>query len=119
MSTTRRAGSFYNLQQLCAAKGIVCEYKNSRVIEMTTPRGDTTAECETVREAFDTLRHDDTFAKLPIQQRFLPRPKFTAKAMLEVRAILKNDAAGNSKATMTDLDLACEMLTQFADLTKE
>ena len=33
-----------------------------------------------------------------------------------VRSALKNDAAGNRICTMTDLDLACDMLDELARL---
>lgn len=61
-----RIDTFEHLQGLCAGKGIVCERRGKK-IDMTTPDGGTTAECESVAEAFDTLRGDPTFADLPIK----------------------------------------------------
>lgn len=61
-----RTNTFEHLQGLCAGKGIVCERRGKK-INMTTPDGGTTAECESLAEAFDTLRGDPTFSDLPIK----------------------------------------------------
>lgn len=68
-----RTDTFEHLQGLCASKGIVCERRGKK-IEMTTPNGGTTAECESVAEAFDTLRGDPTFSELPIKLGKAPQP---------------------------------------------
>lgn len=57
--------TFDRLQSLCACRGIVCERTRGK-IELTTPNGGTTAECDTVAEAYDTLNSDTTFSTLPI-----------------------------------------------------
>lgn len=63
-----RSGSFNHLQALCAGKGIVCERNRSKTrIELTTPDGGTTAECESIAEAWDTYKGDPAFANLPIK----------------------------------------------------
>jgi hypothetical protein len=61
-----RTNTFEHLESLCHGKGIVCE-RNGRKIELTTPDGGTTAECDSVSEALDTYRNDATFSKLPIK----------------------------------------------------
>lgn len=61
-----RTNTFAHLEALCEAKGIVCERRRGR-IELTTPNGGTTAECESVAEALDTYRNDDTFSSLPFK----------------------------------------------------
>lgn len=61
-----RTDTFEHLQGLCAGKGIICERRGKK-IEMTTSDGGTTAECESVAEAFQELRSDPTFADLPIK----------------------------------------------------
>lgn len=61
-----RTDTFEHLQGLCAGKGIVCERRGKK-IDMTTPNGGTTAECDSVAEAFDTLRGDPTFSELPLR----------------------------------------------------
>jgi hypothetical protein len=67
-----RTDTFEHLQRLCAGKGIVCERRGKK-IELTTPSGGTTAECESVAEAFDTLRGDPTFSELPIKLAKAPK----------------------------------------------
>lgn len=42
--------------------------------------------------------------------------KFPITTIQEIRQSLKNDAAGNSRATMTDLDLACDILDAYVGL---
>ena len=68
-----KTNTFRHLETLCAGKGIVCE-KRGRKIELTTPDGGTTAECDSVAEALDTYRNDSTFSALPIQIRTAPKP---------------------------------------------
>lgn len=60
-----RANTFSHLEALASSKRIVCERTGKR-ITLTTPDGGTTAECDSVAEALDTLRSDSTFADLPI-----------------------------------------------------
>lgn len=60
-----RTDTFAHLEKLCQAKRIVCE-RNGKKINLITPDGSVNAECESLTEAFDTLKNDDTFAKLPI-----------------------------------------------------
>lgn len=59
-----KTNTYAHLEKLCAAKRIVCERRGKK-IELTTPDGGTTAECETVAEALDTFRNDPAFAALP------------------------------------------------------
>jgi hypothetical protein len=40
-------------------------------------------------------------------------PRFSTEAILRTRRALKDDAAGNVPCTMTDLDLACDMLDEL------
>lgn len=61
-----RPNSFARLEALCAAKEIVCERRGKK-IELTTPCGGTTAECDSVAEALDTVQRDSTFADLPLK----------------------------------------------------
>lgn len=63
-----RANSFASLERLCAGKRIVCERRGKK-IELTTPDGSVTAECESLAEAWDTYRNDHAFCNLPIQLR--------------------------------------------------
>lgn len=60
-----KTNTFSHLENLCAGKRIVCE-RRGKVIELTTPCGGTTAECDSVAEALDTVATDPTFSKLPI-----------------------------------------------------
>lgn len=60
-----RTDTFAHLENLCRSKRIVCE-RNGRKINLITPDGSVNAECESLAEAFDTLKNDNTFAKLPI-----------------------------------------------------
>jgi len=60
-----RTNTFSHLEGLCRAKRIVCERIHGR-IELTTPNGGTTAECNNVAEALDVVRNDSTFCDLPI-----------------------------------------------------
>jgi hypothetical protein len=62
-----KTNTFEHLESLARSKGIICERRSVRKIELTTPCGGTTAECATVSEAFDTLRNDPTFSDLPIK----------------------------------------------------
>lgn len=60
-----KTNTFEHLQGLCAGKRIVCE-RNGRKIDLTTPDGSVSAECESVAEALDVVGHDPAFCKLPI-----------------------------------------------------
>jgi hypothetical protein len=60
-----RTNTFAHLEALASSKRIVCERTGKR-ITLTTPDGGTTAECDSVAEALDTLTGDPTFAALPI-----------------------------------------------------
>jgi hypothetical protein len=62
-----KTNTFEHHESLARSKGIVCERRSARKIELTTPCGGTTAECATVAEALDTLRTDPTFSDLPIK----------------------------------------------------
>lgn len=57
---------FHHLQADCRAKGVVCE-RSGRKVELTTPDGSVTAECDTVAEAIDAFHYDATFASLPVK----------------------------------------------------
>ena len=59
--------TFKQLEIACKQKGIVCE-RTGRTVELTTPDGGTTAECETVGEAVNTFFYDHVFASLPVKQ---------------------------------------------------
>lgn len=56
-----------HLEAIARSKGIACQPGRNRTIELTTPCGGTTATCEGVRDALDTLRSDPAFRDLPIQ----------------------------------------------------
>jgi hypothetical protein len=45
--------------------------------------------------------------------------KFSIKAIKEIRKALKDESAGNSQCTMTDLDLACDMLDELVLIKNE
>lgn len=64
-TTIMRTDTFAHLENLCRSKRIVCE-RNGRKINLITPDGSVNAECESLAEAFDTLKNDPTFANLPI-----------------------------------------------------
>lgn len=61
-----KTNTYDHLENLAAAKGIVCE-RRGRKIELTIPSGAVTAECDSVAEALDTMRGDPTFSDLPIK----------------------------------------------------
>lgn len=67
--------TFERLQQACGLRGIVCERTRGK-IELTTPNGGTTAECATVREAWDTYEGDTTFSSLPVLPIKLGKPAY-------------------------------------------
>jgi len=60
-----RINTFSHFNGLCDSKRIVCERRGKK-ISLTTPDGATTAECDSVKDAMDTVRNDPTFANLPI-----------------------------------------------------
>jgi len=62
---TMRTNTYSHLEALASSKRIVCERTGKR-ITLTTPDGGTTAECDSVAEALDTLASDPTFSALPI-----------------------------------------------------
>lgn len=81
-----KTNTFKHLENLCAVKGIVCE-RRGRKIELTTPGGGTTAECESLAEALDTYRTDPAFSTLPVRIQ-APAKRITADAVsawLELR----------------------------------
>ncbi len=41
---------------------------------------------------------------------------FHPKRILDIREALKNDSAGNKPCTMTDLDAACDMLSELMSM---
>lgn len=41
---------------------------------------------------------------------------FSKEIILQVRESLRNDSAGNKQSTMTDLDLACDMLSELMSM---
>jgi len=82
-----KTNTFRHLETLCAGKGIVCE-KRGRKIELTTPDGGTTAECDSVAEALDTYRNDSTFSALPIQIRPAPTPWAPVTALEALRGLV-------------------------------
>lgn len=43
---------------------------------------------------------------------------FNSEVVERIRKALKDDVAGNAKCTMTDLDLACEMLSELATIKR-
>jgi hypothetical protein len=43
----------------------------------------------------------------------VPASRFSPEVIRRTRKALKNDAAGNRGCTMTDLDLACDMLDEM------
>lgn len=43
----------------------------------------------------------------------VPRSRFSVEVIRRTRKALKDDAAGNRSCTMTDLDLACDMLDEM------
>lgn len=71
--TTRK--TFERLVSACGQHGIVCNKSRGR-IELTTPNGGTTAECATVREAWDTFENDTTFSSLPVLPIKLGQPAY-------------------------------------------
>lgn len=44
----------------------------------------------------------------------IPKTRFSTEVIIRTRNALKDDAAGNRDCTMTDLDLACDMLDELA-----
>jgi hypothetical protein len=84
---TMRTNTYSHLEALAASKRIVCERTGKR-ITLTTPDGGTTAECDSVAEALDTLSSDPTFADLPIVLRSQSTPEETAKQAKQIKADL-------------------------------
>lgn len=83
--------TFERLQSICASKAIVCE-RRGRKVELTTPCGGTTAECDGVNDAYATLANDPTFHDLPIVLRKHPEVNIDTR-----RENLRNEIAESNR----------------------
>lgn len=104
-----KTNTFENLEKLCRGKKIVCERRGKK-IELTTPCGGTTAECDSLAEAFDTYHTDPAFDKLPMHV-FGPRhaPPVVAPELYEYT--FRNEGRICYTCTARSLTEACEMMT--------
>lgn len=57
--------TYLALEDLCRARGIICE-RRGRVIYLVTPDGVTTVACHSVREAWETALKGDPFKGLKV-----------------------------------------------------
>lgn len=105
-----RTNTFSHLFALADARRIVCERTGKR-ITLTTPDGGTTAECDSVAEALDTLRSDPTFAALPI---VLAKP---APAAPDADLAAKGEAIAKALHLRRDPDHADRYQTEWGSKT--
>lgn len=103
-----KTNTYDHLENLAASKGVVCERARSgRKIELTTPCGGTTAECDSVTEALDTMRGDPTFSNLPIQIRTVPSAAYTKKQTIITQITQNKTYTAESKLRQqVEADLA-------------
>lgn len=101
-----KTNTYQHLENLAAAKGIVCE-RTGRKIELTTPDGSVTAEDYSVADALDTLRNDSTFSDLPIQIRTVPSAAYTKKQTIITQITQNKTYTAESKLRQqVEADLA-------------
>lgn len=105
MSNSTRK-TFERLVTACKLRGIICE-KSRGKIELTTPNGGTTAECETVREAWETYEGDSTFSSLPYLPIKIPQPAYLNNKPFEI-ACDCGSASCNGKASLNGLRFCCD-----------
>jgi len=99
-----KTNTFEHLENLCRAKGIVCERYSRNRITLTTPSGGTEAECKTVTEALDCIRHDETFCNLPV----ILRAPATAETNAQSIRTMRKAIAATFPAIMDDTEAARE-----------
>ena len=105
---TMKTNTFEHLENLCRAKGIVCERYSRNRITLTTPSGGTEAECKTVTEALDCIRHDETFCNLPV----ILRAPATAETNAQSIRTMRKAIAATFPAIMDDTEAAREGYTK-------
>lgn len=66
----------------------------------------------TLDASTDTWPDNFTF-RSPNQVMLFKKSKFNHSVVRETRKALKDDAAGNCRCTMTDLDIACDILDEI------
>lgn len=116
--------TYTRLESLCAGKGIVCERIGKRIV-LTTPDGSVMVNCENLAEAFDTVRNDPTFSKLPIK---LAKPapaeiyEYEFRDTKTIRAVIKAetlnqacDAKRQSKPFRTVYQFAYMAVVEYSD----
>jgi hypothetical protein len=81
-----------------------------------------TGDLFTIRKVLRDAEQGDGKYTMPQDDKLLANcpfsTRFSADIIRRTRKALKNDAAGNDRCTMTDLDLACDMLDELERLNQ-